>query len=552
MTSTLTLETPRAVRRTTGTKLLLLPEHVGFAIMTPSRRSPAQASVALTYSNYSGLPLLQTINGKPTSPMPAKASLNMTLSCSAKQEEREDYQRPPESGSDEDEPPAVKPASPPGLDTVLENIGQHVSMGEITAVTELTPGTRSSKSRQPRLKDEAAQLPSPPKIKMESSEMDEVVDGWSQLSQPSKRRKIFATYGRKSLQTTDAIKSVPAAPVRAEREGPSSNFSVPKINFQSPKRRMLPSLKSDFVAPPTPFDQIVRNQDPGPTFNMPADMPADITSSATSASESLLVFDLPDSPKFSTKRSDSTSSLSSVDSIASLILPQERKDALRRGDDDQSRGILTSRCPLCHSKVDQVHLETFNFGRRLNVRDQQRFCQEHKHRDAEKLRQEKDYPSMDWPTLINERIPEHVTHLSGILQRTLPSYYRDRLDAAMEEAKASRKGLQRYLKEGVIDVVKHGYYGPKGARIMGHTITTHMSSALKQELKRDKVARAAGVGGYVNAVLVPELVVRLVMEDMNIKDEQQARDVLGESSNVGMLLNADDENVTREKEDEEG
>ena len=87
---------------------------------------------------------------------------------------------------------------------------------------------------------------------------------------------------------------------------------------------------------------------------------------------------------------------------------------------------------------------------------------------------------------------------------------------------------------------------------MGHTIATHMSEALKQELKRDKVARAAGVGGYINAVLVPELAVRLVMEDMGLVDEQRARDVLSESSNVGILLNADDENVTREEEGEEG
>ena len=87
---------------------------------------------------------------------------------------------------------------------------------------------------------------------------------------------------------------------------------------------------------------------------------------------------------------------------------------------------------------------------------------------------------------------------------------------------------------------------------MGHTITTHMSEALKQELKRDKAVRAAGVGGYVNAVLVPELAVRLVMEDMDLADEQRARDVLSESSNVGILLNADDENVIREGEGEEG
>ena len=233
------------------------------------------------------------------------------------------------------------------------------------------------------------------------------------------------------------------------------------------------------------------------------------------------------------------------------MLSQGRKEALRRGDDndDNNLSAAVSRCPLCCAKVDRAHLETFSFGRRLNIRDQQRFCHEHKLRDAERVREKMQYPIVDWLTLMDDRIPKHIPQLSGILTRSLQSYYRNRLEVAMEEAKASRKGLQRYLKEGVVEVAKYGYYGPKGARIMGHAITTHMSSTLKRQLKVDKVARAAGVGGYVNAVLVPELAVRLVMEDMDLKNEQQARDVLCESSNLGTLLNADDENVAREGEE---
>jgi hypothetical protein len=522
---------------------------VCLSVMTGSGRKPAQASVALTYRNYSGPTLLRTINGKPTSPMTAAASSPTTMSRSAKQEQEEDYDRPPESDSEEEGPSPAKPVPATRLGQIFEDIAEDVTAGKIAATKECKGSARSTRSRQPRLKDEELQLPSPPKIKSEPSLEDEVMDSWSQ---PNKRRKTV--YGSKIARTTDGFKQVPTAPHLPERDTSVSKFSVPKISLNSPKSRTRSSLKDDFIAPSAISDQTIRNQETGPGFNIPADISSDLTSSATSASESLPIFDLPDSPKYSTsKRSNSTSSLSSFDSFASLILTQERKEALRQGEEDNenTHDATTSRCPLCHSKVDHVHLETFKFGRRLNIRDQQRFCQEHKHRDAEKLRQEKEYPSTDWPTLINDRIPKHIAQLSGILKRTLPSYYRDQLDAAMEEAKASRKGLQRYLKDGIIDVAKYGYYGPKGARIMGHTITTRMSDALKQELKRDKMTRAAGVGGYVNAVLVPELAVRLVMEDMNLQDEQQARDVLSESSNVGILLNADDENVTREEEDAE-
>jgi hypothetical protein len=473
------------------------------------------------------------------------------MSPTVKRESSEDINAPPKSdSSDEEVSTPVKPIPPPQLDQIFKDIGQDVPTDEVAATKESKSGTRSTRSRQSRLKDEGPQLlSSPPQGKNEPSQADELVDSWA--SQPNKRRRT--TYGSKNVRTTGNFMPVPDAPSSPERCKPAASFSVPEISYCSPKGRTRSSLKDNFIPPPALSDRTVRNQNTGCTFNIPAAITVDITSSATTVSESLPLFDLADSPKFCTKRSNSTSSLSSVDSIASLVLTQKRKEALRQGedDDDQSRDFPTSRCPLCHSKVDQVHLETFNFGRRLNIRDQQRFCQEHKHRDAEKQRQEKEYPSIDWPGLTNNRIPKHIAVLSGILKRTLPSHYRDRLDAAVQEAKTSRKGLQRYLKDGVVDVAKHGYYGPKGARIMGHTITTHMSEALKQELKRDKVARAAGVGGYVNAVLVPELAVRLVMEDMGLADEQRARDVLSESSNVGILLNADDEHVTRE-EGEEG
>jgi hypothetical protein len=507
-------------------------------------RKPAQASVALTYKNYSGPPLLRIINGKPTSPLRAAASSPAQMSPPAKRESSEDIFAPPKSDSSDEEGSLPVKASPARqLDQVFEDTAQDVPTGKTAATRDRKGVMNSRRSRQPRLKDEGIQLQSPALASSEPSREDELVDLWG--SQASKRRKTL--YGSKNVHNSNCFKPLPAGPTALPREAPSSSFSMPKSALNSPSSRTIASPKDTFIVPPALSDQTVRNQETPPGLNIP-DIPPDLISSATSASESLPIFDVHDSPKYSRNRSNSTSSLSSVDSFASLVLTQDRKEALRQGEeyDENNNGSTTSRCPLCHSKVDRVHLETFNFGRRLNIRDQQRFCQEHKHRDAEKLRQAKKYPRIDWSTLTNDRIPKHIAQLSFILKRRLPSYYRDRLDAAMEEAKASRKGLQRYLKEGIVDVAKHGYYGPKGARIMGHTITTHLASALKQELKRDKVARAAGVGGYVNAVLVPELAVRLVMDDMNLQDEQQAREVLSESSNIGILLNADDENVTRE------
>jgi len=59
------------------------------------------------------------------------------------------------------------------------------------------------------------------------------------------------------------------------------------------------------------------------------------------------------------------------------------------------------------------------------------------------------------------------------------------------------------------------------------------------------------VGGYVSAVLVPELTLQLVMEDMQLKSgkEEEGRKVLADSTNIGVLLNPDDDHLERQDDD---
>lgn len=52
----------------------------------------------------------------------------------------------------------------------------------------------------------------------------------------------------------------------------------------------------------------------------------------------------------------------------------------------------------------------------------------------------------------------------------------------------------------------------------------------------DPFLRIVGVSDYVNAILVPELTVLLIMEDMRVT-EKVARDILYRSAELGELLN---------------
>lgn len=70
-----------------------------------------------------------------------------------------------------------------------------------------------------------------------------------------------------------------------------------------------------------------------------------------------------------------------------------------------------------------------------------------------------------------------------------------------------------------------------------NAVTTRFSNKLRRLSATDNLVKTAGVAGYAQAVLVPELAVLLVKEDMNVSDEE-ARQILRESIDIGEKLNA--------------
>ena len=91
-------------------------------------------------------------------------------------------------------------------------------------------------------------------------------------------------------------------------------------------------------------------------------------------------------------------------------------------------------------------------------------------------------------------------------------------------------------------------------------MTEHVLSAFSDRLrdmaKRDRLIAAhgvsGGVSGYVQAVLVPELALRLVKEDLRV-DSAEALNVVTESADLGELLSnaVDDKARRKEPEDED-
>ena len=74
---------------------------------------------------------------------------------------------------------------------------------------------------------------------------------------------------------------------------------------------------------------------------------------------------------------------------------------------------------------------------------------------------------------------------------------------------------------------------------------SRFASKLRRRAASDKLISSGGVSGYVQAVLVPELAVLLVMDDLNV-DQDRAREVLRESSDIGNLLNEEEDELIKD------
>ncbi|KAK7755314.1 hypothetical protein SLS62_002821 [Diatrype stigma] len=201
-----------------------------------------------------------------------------------------------------------------------------------------------------------------------------------------------------------------------------------------------------------------------------------------------------------------------------------------------------ARCPMCHDLVDPELLDKHSDRGRMNIRKQTAFCMMHKRRTALNSGTARGYPVIDWST-IEGRFARHENFLREILEGSHQSHYVSLLKEKVESGKN-----RTLLKTD--DSVTPGYYGPKGLRVMTDFIMRRLSSVIRKRAVEDRLISARSYTGYVQAVLVPELAVRLVVEDMGV-DDKEARDILRDSIEVGELLHEETGDVVAHVSEDE-
>ncbi|KAM3447405.1 hypothetical protein MY3296_008756 [Beauveria thailandica] len=204
-----------------------------------------------------------------------------------------------------------------------------------------------------------------------------------------------------------------------------------------------------------------------------------------------------------------------------LKVPEELPELLRPPPPSSSK------CPWCGEAVDRALLDDFFHGRRLNVHMQTRFCQLHKQRAAEQTWRDLGYPTIDWDAS-EARFAAHREYLHSVIVDGRGSHFREAHARNVEKGSA-RTMLRRD------DNFNPGYYGPRGLSAMCDFLVRTFGDALKDRAVDDRVIAGRGSAAFIQAVLVAELGVRLIMEDLELS-EDEARQVMEDSKGIGELV----------------
>ncbi|KAG4437452.1 hypothetical protein IFR05_007057 [Cadophora sp. M221] len=200
-------------------------------------------------------------------------------------------------------------------------------------------------------------------------------------------------------------------------------------------------------------------------------------------------------------------------------------------------------CPMCGATVDPEDIRAHGKNGVMNIRTQEKFCRAHKIRTAQDDWKIKSYPTIDWDKL-DSRISKHHTFIKKLINGQ-DSHYRELWGENVEA------GKDRSLRKLTSNLTP-GYYGARGLRIFSENIMQKFTTLLKKRAPQDSLISARGFAAYVQSVLVPEVAVRLIMEDMNV-DAEEGRDILATSVEAGELLNDEiGDIVTREVVNSEG
>ena len=182
------------------------------------------------------------------------------------------------------------------------------------------------------------------------------------------------------------------------------------------------------------------------------------------------------------------------------------------------------------------------------------YCKRHEDTTSLEAGRSKGYPESFDFKFIYSRV---LTVLKNIqIQKLIKGEQKSEILKTLQTSTSNRNAATPMAMFQVFDLTQPGYYGPRGVELITRLVMENFADEIRNSKKLQESLRfCGGVMGYVSSVIVPEVGIRLIMEDKDI-DWEKARQIMKESVAYGSVINPavadeiDDEDVDEEDEED--
>ena len=191
------------------------------------------------------------------------------------------------------------------------------------------------------------------------------------------------------------------------------------------------------------------------------------------------------------------------------------------------------KCPFCQKQLPKGFIESPPRAARAKFG----YCQRHENEATFQDGRKKGYPK---PNTFDFRvIDQRIRKLLPEIQKSLEK--RSEFVDTIRSKTTARKAATPMSTYNFVQNMQPGYYGPRGAQLITGIAMKELGAEIRRrESIREDVEFFGGIMGFVSAVVVPEVGVRLIMKDMNLK-RKEARKVMSESVQYGAVVNPAEE-----------
>ncbi|KAK9465914.1 RTC4-like domain-containing protein [Lipomyces arxii] len=193
-------------------------------------------------------------------------------------------------------------------------------------------------------------------------------------------------------------------------------------------------------------------------------------------------------------------------------------------------------CPICGFKLsEKIRAKYVNYPDSL--RRSYAVCNAHNSESVMESAKGKNYPTVINDTELEERAEKLSSVLENIISEREHSEFHEKCKESTRLRRGRRVDALAQLEEG-FDEALPGYYGLRGSGILLRVALRHAGELIRRH--KQTWISSISITGYATAVLVPELAIRLIMDDQGV-DREHAMDIRVKSVEYGRAMFGDEE-----------